>query len=179
MTPARRPAPAAESSAVWDLSFLRVGALAASAATAVAAPLTGLTAGWPEATGVLLGAVVVTAFFCVSGVVVAWAGKVADSFTLPAALGMFFLKAVVLFGLLNALPEDGWPDRRTLAWTVVAGALLWSGVQLRWVWTRQLYYVPPPAPPRPAQPAAPVSGADPVPPGGGAPVHPESPATHG
>jgi hypothetical protein len=36
---------------------------------------------------------------------------------------------------------------RTLAFTVVAGALLWSAVQLRWVWTRQLYYVPPPAPP--------------------------------
>jgi len=27
------------------------------------------------------------------------------------------------------------------------GALLWSAVQARWVWTRQLYYVPPPAPP--------------------------------
>jgi hypothetical protein len=49
--------------------------------------------------------------------------------------------------VLNALPEDGWLDRLTLAWTVIAGALLWSGVQLRWVWTRQLYYVPPPSPP--------------------------------
>jgi hypothetical protein len=87
----------------------------------------------------------------VSGLVVAWAGRVADSFTLPAALGMFFVKAVVLFVLLDALPEDGWLDRRTLAWTVIAGALMWSAVQLRWVWTRQLYYVAPPAPP-PAEP---------------------------
>jgi hypothetical protein len=179
VTPSRRAAPAAESSAVWDLSFLRVGALAAAAATAVAAPVTGLTAGWPQATGVLVGAAVVTAFFCVSGVVVAWAGKVADSFTLPAALGMFFVKAVVLFGLLNALPADGWPDRRTLAWTVVAGALLWSGVQLRWVWTRQLYYVPPPSPPASSRASSQASGADPVPPRGGAAVHPEKPATHG
>jgi hypothetical protein len=30
---------------------------------------------------------------------------------------------------------------------VIVGALLWSAVQLRWVWTRQLYYVPPPSPP--------------------------------
>ena len=94
-----------------------------------------------------LGGAIVTAFFCVSGVVVAWAGRIADSFTLPAALGMFFVKAVVLFGLLGALPEDGWLDRLTLAWTVVVGALLWSGIQLRWVWTRQIYYVPPPPPP--------------------------------
>ena len=62
---------------------------------------------------------------------------------------MFFVKAIVLFAVLNALPEHGWLDRLTLAWTVVVGALLWSGVQLRWVWTRQLYYVPPPAPPAP------------------------------
>ena len=37
---------------------------------------------------------------------------------------------------------------RRLAWAVVVGALLWSGVHLRWVWTRQLLYVPAPAPPR-------------------------------
>jgi len=30
---------------------------------------------------------------------------------------------------------------------MVVGALLWSGIQLRWVWTRQIYYVPPPPPP--------------------------------
>ncbi|SFL51974.1 hypothetical protein [Geodermatophilus ruber] len=141
------PAP---SDAPWDLSFLRVGALVAAAVTAVAAPVTGLVAGWADAVGVLVGAVVVTAFFVVSGVVVAWAGRINDTFTLPAALGAFFVKALVLFAVLNALPEDGWLDRLTMAWTVVAGALLWSAVQLRWVWSRPLYYVQPPAPPREA-----------------------------
>ena len=131
----------------WDLSFLRVGALATLAVTAVAAPVTGLVAGWDDAVGVLVGAAVVTAFFVVSGVVVAWAGRINDAFTLPAAMGAFFVKALVLFALLNALPEDGWLDRLTLAWSVVVGALLWSAVQLRWVWTRPIYYVPPPRPP--------------------------------
>lgn len=144
-TPGTAPA---RSAAPWDLSFLRVGALAAAAVTAVAAPVTGLVAGWPQALGVLVGAVVVTAFFCLSGLVVAWAGRIADSFTLPAALGMFFVKAVVLYGVLSALPADGWLHRRTLAWAVVVGALLWSAVQLRWVWTRQLFYVTPPSPPK-------------------------------
>jgi hypothetical protein len=144
---AAAPQPRPRSDAPWDLSFLRVGAIAAGTATVVAAPLTGWLAGWPDAVGVVVGAVVVTAFFCLSGLVVAWAGRIQDSFTLPAALGTFFVKAVVLFGILSALPEHGWLDRRTLAWTVVAGALLWSGVQLRWVWTRKLYYVPPPSPP--------------------------------
>jgi len=120
-----------------------------AAVALVAAVVTGLVTGWADAVAVLAGAAIVTAFFAVSSLVVAWAGRKADSFTLPAALGMFFVKAVVLFGLLDALPEDGWLDRRTLAWAVVAGALLWSAVQLRWVWTRQLYYVSPPAPPSP------------------------------
>jgi hypothetical protein len=133
--------------APWDLSFLRVGALVSAALTAVAAPVAGLLAGWDDAAGVLVGALVVTAFFVVSGVVVAWAGRVNDAFTLPAALGAFFVKALVLFAVLNALPEEGWLDRLTLAWTVIVGALLWSAVHLRWVWTRPLYYVQPPAPP--------------------------------
>ena len=131
----------------WDLSFLRVGALATLGVTAVAAPATGLVAGWDDAAGVLVGAALVTAFFVVSGVAIAWAGRIHDTFTLPAALGAFFVKAVVLFAVLNALPEEGWLDRRTMAWAVIAGALLWSVVQLRWVWTRPLYYVPPPRPP--------------------------------
>ncbi|RBY81988.1 hypothetical protein DQ238_05035 [Geodermatophilus sp. TF02-6] len=144
------------SDAPWDLSFLRVGALTAAVAAAIAVPVVGLVTGWDDAVGVLGGAVVVTAFFVVSGVVVAWAGRINDSFTLPAALGAFFVKALVLFAVLDALPEDGWLDVVTLAWTVVVGALLWSAVHLRWVWTRQIYYVPPPAPP--------ATGGDPRPP---------------
>jgi hypothetical protein len=138
------------SDAPWDLSFLRVGALSALAVAVVAVPVTGLLAGWPDALGVAVGALVVTAFFCVSGLVIAWAGRIDDTYTLPAAVGVFGVKALVLYSLLSALPAEGWLDRRALAWSVIAGALLWSGVQLRWVWTRQLYYVPPPAPPAPA-----------------------------
>jgi hypothetical protein len=174
VTAAGAPPVPARSAAPWDLAFLRVGALAAAAATAVAAPLTGVFAGWPDAVGVVAGALIVTAFFCVSGLAVAWAGRIADSFTLPAALGAFFVKAVVLYALLSALPEDGWLDRRTLALTVVAGALLWSGVQLRWVWTRKLYYVPPPAPPSVRSDETPAAA-----PPEGAAQPPEKPATHG
>jgi hypothetical protein len=147
------------SDAAWDLSFLRVGVQVTVAAATVGAAVTGLWAGWPDALGVLAGAVVVSAFFCLSGVVVAWAGRIDDTFTLPAALGTFLVKALVLFALLSALPEDGWLRRLTLAWTVIVGALLWSAVQLRWVWTRQLYYVQPPAPPAVPSPAPPASSA--------------------
>ena len=167
-TPPRSDAP-------WDLSFLQVGALAAGGVTFVAAPVVGLVVGWADAVGVVVGAAIVTAFFCVSGLVVAWAGRINDTFTLPAALGAFFVKALVLFALLNALPAHGWLDRLTLAWTVVAGALLWSGVQLRWVWTRKLYYVPPPAPPPSARAEEPPAAVPTAPPG----TDGERPATRG
>ena len=139
----------------WDISFLRVGALVTAGVTVAAAPLAGLLGGWSALLGVLVGAAVVTAFFCVSGVVIAWAGRIDDAFTLPAALGTFLVKAVIFFAVLSRLPADGTVDRRAMAWTVIAGALLWSGVQARWVWTRQIYYVRPPEVPRsdPEKPA--------------------------
>lgn len=147
------PAPTT-SSTPWDVSFLRVGTLVTAAVAAVAALVAGLVAGWEHATAIAVSAVIVTAFFAVSGLAVAFAGRIADTLTLPAALLAFFVKAVVLFAVLDSLPADGWLDRRTVAWSVVVGALLWSGIQLRWVWTRQIYYVPPPAPPTtPAQQA--------------------------
>ncbi|WP_235928321.1 hypothetical protein [Goekera deserti] len=185
MSPSSPPRPGSagpRSDAPWDLSFLRVGALTALVLTVVAVPVVAVVAGWPQAWGVLLGAAVVTAFFCLSGLVVAWAGKIDDTFTLPAALGMFFVKALVLFSLLNALPVDGWLDRRAVAWTVVVGALAWSGVQLRWVWTRQLYYVPPPAPPaadRPLLDRAGEGGVRPVAPGESSQAPPPSPPSGG
>ena len=148
MTPTRSDAP-------WDLSFLRVGALVTGGVAVGGALVTGLLAGWNDAIGVLVGAMIVTVFFTGSGLVVAWAGRIDDTFTLPAALGMFFVKGLVLFAVLNRMPEDGLLDRRTLAFAVVAGALLWSGIQLRWVWTRQLYYIPPPAPPAVPPPVPP------------------------
>jgi ATP synthase protein I len=135
------------SDAPWDISFLRVGALATVAAAALAAPVAGFLGGWSAVLGVLAGAAVVTAFFCISGVVIAWAGRIDDALTLPAALGTFLVKALVFFAVLGAVPPDGAVDRLALAWAVIGGALLWSVVQARWVWTRPLYYVPPPAPP--------------------------------
>lgn len=141
-----RPAPP-RSDAPWDISFLRVGAVATAAATAVAAPVAAVLSGLPGAVGVVAGAAVVTAFFCLSGVVIAWAGRINDDFTLPAALGTFLVKVLVFLAVLGAIPPDGWLDRLALAWAVIVGAVLWSLVQVRWVWTRQLYYVTPPAPP--------------------------------
>jgi hypothetical protein len=147
----------------WDLTFLRIGLLVTLPITVVAFLLVTALSGWADGVSVLVGAAIVTAFFVVSGLVVTWAGRVHDSYTLPAALGTFLVKMLVLVAVLQALPEDGWVDLRVLAWTVVAGALLWGVVQARWVWARPLYYVSPPAPSAPAGEDRPA-GALPPPP---------------
>jgi len=131
----------------WDLAFLRVGLLATLPVTAVAALVVGVARSWGDAASVLVGAAVVTAFFTVSGLVVTWAGRVHDSYTLPAAMGTFLVKMLLLVAVLQALPTDGWVDRRVLGWTVVVGAVLWSVVQARWVWVKPIYYVTPPSAP--------------------------------
>lgn len=137
--------------APWDISFLRPGLLVTATATAAGTLVAGLVGGTGSAVGVLAGGVTVAAFFCVSAVVIARAGRVDDAFALPAAVGTFGVKAVLFFAALSAIPADGPVDQRAMAWTVVLGALLWSAVQVRWVWTRQLYYVPPPFPPAGSQ----------------------------
>jgi hypothetical protein len=167
--------------APWDLAFLRVGLLVSALAAAVGALAIGLLRNWTDAGSVLLGALVVTGFFCVSGLVVTWAGRIDDSYTLPAALGTFLVKMLLLVAVLKAVPVDGWVDRRVLGWTVVVGALLWSVVQARWVWVRPLYYVTPPAPPSERPPVesdtvvSNPSGGSQVP----RPADPETPATRG
>jgi hypothetical protein len=164
----RRP----EEAPGWDLAFLRVGLLVTLPATAIAFVLVTALSGWSDGVSVLFGAAVVTTFFAVSGLVVTWAGRVHDSYTLPAALGTFLVKMLVLVAVLKALPEDGWVDLRVLGWTVVAGALLWSVVQARWVWARPLYYVTPPTPPPPPGKGRSAPAQPPA-------VDPETPTTRG
>lgn len=168
---------ASRSTAPWDISFLRPGVLVTAGAAAVAAPVAGSLGGWGSAVGVLAGAATVTAFFCISAVVIARAGRIDDALSLPAALGTFLVKAFILFAVLGSVPANGWLDRLTLAWTVIAATLLWGAVQARWVWTRQMYYVPAPSAPATAgDDAAPLRPAgvleEPRP-------DPEKPASHG
>jgi ATP synthase protein I len=155
------------------VGFLRAGLLASLPVAAVGALVAGVLGGWSAAVSVLVGAAVVALFFCVSGAVIAWAGRAGDAFTLPAALGTFLVKVLVIGAVFRSLPEDGFLDLRVLGWTVVAGALFWSVVQGRWVWNRQLYYAAPPAPSRPPGGETGTGGAQAL------PVDPETPTTRG
>jgi ATP synthase protein I len=127
----------------WDTSHLRGGLVTLGVLAVLGAPAAwGLRDG-RAALWVLVGLAIVAAFFSVSALAVAWAGRVDDQLTLPAALGTYLVKIVLLGVLLTTARDASWVDGLALAWSVLAGTLAWVGVQVRRVWTSRLYYVDP------------------------------------
>lgn len=127
----------------WNLGYLRLGALVTAVAGAVAVPVAWLIWGFEYGLGVALGLVVVVVFFAVSGLVVAWVGRRNEAAVLPAALGTFALKALVLYAMVLSLPVDGPISTRAFGWAVVLGVLGWQALHIRWVLSQQILYVDP------------------------------------
>lgn len=135
-TPAAQP---------WDLSHVKAGLKVTGLLALVGAPLAWLIRDARAAAWVLAGLALVVAFFSVSAYAVAAAGRVADSLTLPVALGTYLIKVVLLAVLLVAVRDRPWLDPRAFGLSVVAGTFAWTAVHARRVWTGQIYYVDPPA----------------------------------
>lgn len=128
----------------WDVAHLRGGLATTGALAAVGAPL-GLW--WRGGTGawcVLAGLAIVAAFFSLSTLAVAWAGKVGgDGITLPAALSIYALKILLLGALLVRVRDESWLDATAFGWSVLVGTLCWTAVHAWRVWTARMYYVDP------------------------------------
>jgi hypothetical protein len=129
----------------WDLSHVKAGLVTTGVLALVGAPLAWLVRDARAAAWVLAGLTVVALFFSVSAYAVAAAGRVADSLTLPVALGTYLIKVVLLGLLLVTLRDRSWLDPKAFGLAVVAGTFAWTGVHARRVWTGHIYYVDPPA----------------------------------
>lgn len=129
----------------WDLSHVTAGLKVTGLLALVGAPLAWLVRDARAAAWVLAGLAVVVLFFSVSAYAVAAAGRVADSLTLPAALGTYLIKVVLLGLVLVTLRDQPWLDPQAFGLAIVAGTFAWTGVHARRVWTGQIYYVDPPA----------------------------------
>ncbi len=127
----------------WDTGHLRAGLLTTVVLSAIGGPLAWVLRDGRAAAWVVAGQALVAAFFTSSALAVAWAGRISDSLTLPVALATYVTKVTILGVTLVALRHVSWLDPTALAWSVVAGTVAWTGVQLRRVWTARLYYVDP------------------------------------
>jgi hypothetical protein len=129
----------------WDVSHVRAGLVATGVLAVIGVPLAWLVRDARAAAWVLAGLALVVAFFSVSAYAVAAAGRVADSLTLPVALGTYLIKVIVLGVVLVSVRDQPWLDPKAFGLSIVAGTVTWTVVHARRVWTTPVYYVDPPA----------------------------------
>jgi len=131
------------SAGIWSLGHLRI-CWAALLAGAVVLAIVGAGLAGPGAVcGVLLGTVIVGAFFTFSAVVIAWVGKTNPGTVMVAALFAYVVKVFVLALVLMTMPIDGPVNVKWMAGAIGLGLFLWLGAHMRYVWTLKLYYVDP------------------------------------
>lgn len=116
----------------WSLAHLRLPSIATLALAVIGVPLGLLVQGWSAAWGVLLGLTVVAFFFTLSSWVVARAGELNPSWTMPAALVTYGLKLFILGILLAAFPIEGPIDRIWVGASIAVGLMVWLACQA-WV----------------------------------------------
>ena len=128
----------------WDLGHLRSGLVATAVLAAAGVPLAWLARDARAAAWVAVGLAIVAVFFCVGALAVAAAGRVGEELTLPAALGTYLIKVVLLGVLMVSVRGQPWLDPQALGLSVLVGTLAWTAVHARRVWRTRIYYVDPP-----------------------------------
>lgn len=88
------------------------------------------------AIGAAAGVLFISALFVFSTYVITWTDSVNRPMVLPAGMGVYALKLVLLLVVLNAL--SGWAGIKPMALGVVAGALGWAAGYAWWVWHAKL-----------------------------------------
>lgn len=141
--PAADGLPVPASAVPWDLGHLRSGLLTTAVLAAVGVPAAWLLRDARAAAWVAVGLAIVTVFFCVGALAVAAAGKLGEELTLPAALGTYLVKVVLLGVLMVSVRGRPWLDPAALGLSVLVGTLAWTTVHAHRVWTSRIYYVDP------------------------------------
>ena len=136
------------SAGIWSLGHLRICWVALVAGAVVLGVVGWFAAGGGAdglgaVLGVLIGTVIVGAFFTFSAVVIAWVGKTNPKTVMIAALFAYVIKVLVLAIVLMTMPIDGPVNVRWMAGAIGLGLFLWLGAHMRYVWTLKLYYVDP------------------------------------
>lgn len=128
---------------VTRLGHLRACLPAAVATAAVCGLIGWLTAGRGTGLGTALGVAVAATSFTFGVLCVDAADRVATRLVLPVGLAAYGLTVLGLGVVVVRADGDGGPVLEGLPWGVVAGTLMWVGVQSWWAWTSPTPYVEP------------------------------------
>lgn len=149
-----------------DARLLMRSAVPTAIAGAVALVIGALVAGGRGALGALLAVVVVALFFAASVVIVGWVSRVKPAALMPAAVGTFLAKILLLLVLIAALNGTTAFNTKVFGFTAIACVLVWTGGQVAALARRMPYVEPAPGPgaePAPETGAEPGAGAAPAP----------------
>jgi hypothetical protein len=106
---------------------------AVSGALLLCAASVGFFAGGPaSAVGAAVGVLIVTISFTMSTLVIAWADTVRPALLMPLALLTYVLKYSILGVVLAYGVGSDWTGKIALGWGIVAGVVVWTGVQAWW-----------------------------------------------
>ncbi len=131
------------SAGAWSLAHLRLCLPVLAAGGVVLGAVGAVVDGWGAVLGVLIGTVIVGAFFSFSAVVIAWVGKTNPGTVMVAALFAYVIKVLILAIVLMTMPIDGLVNVKWMAGAIGLGLFLWLAAHMRYVWTLKLYYVDP------------------------------------
>lgn len=140
---AQRIADRSRSEGIWSLGHLKLCLIVLISGGAVLGVAAAFIDGLGAVLGVVMGTVIVGAFFSFSAVVIAWVGKTNPGTVMVAALFAYVIKVLILAIVLMTMPIDGLVNVKWMAGAIGLGLFLWLGAHMRYVWTLKLYYVDP------------------------------------
>jgi hypothetical protein len=92
--------------------------------------------GVPSAVGAAIGVLIVTMSYTMSTLVIAWADTVRPALLMPLGLLTYILKYTVLGVILAYGVSSEWDGKTALGLGIVAGVMVWTGVQAWWMYRR-------------------------------------------
>ncbi|MEU4559597.1 hypothetical protein AB0F72_14525 [Actinoplanes sp. NPDC023936] len=92
--------------------------------------------GVPDALGAAAGVLIVTMSYSMSTLVIAWADTVRPALLMPLGLLTYTVKYTLLGVILAFGVSSDWEGRTALGLGIVAGVMVWTGVQAWWMYRR-------------------------------------------
>jgi hypothetical protein len=117
----------------WRVAHLPFLTAVSVAALLCAASVGFVAGGPPAAVGAASGVAITTVSYTMSTLVIAWADTVRPALVMPLGLAAYVIKYSLLGAILLVTVTSDWPGKTALGWGVVAGVVIWTAVQIRWV----------------------------------------------
>ena len=117
----------------WRIEHLPF-VLAVGFALVLCAASAGFLAGGPAAAlGAAAGMLVVTVGVSLTTLVIAWADVIRPALVMPFGLAVYVVKVGLIIFLMIAVAASEWAGGLAMAWSIAAGSVLLTGVQVWWL----------------------------------------------